>query len=519
MTVHWFSTALLTVKMGFFGYRDGVILVMVYSSQSLSQLSSGVSGLDTLLHGGLVSNRLYLAVGAPGTGKTMAGLHFLQAGLDANEDVLFIHGEESRKDIIANAAEIDINLADADFLDIGPESDFFTQSQSYDVVNPQDVGDDRLVADIRETIEQLDPDRVLIDPISQLQYIEPSEYQFRKRIIAFTRFLKERETTVLATKTPGIQMDEQLRSLSDGVIQLVHEEESRRIIVPKHRGVGQQDGSHGLEIHDDGLHVYPALRPDSHDRTFDPAQHPSGITGLDTLLDGGLERGTVTIISGPSGVGKSTTAAEFLHTVAVNEGGALAYLFEESLETFTHRGETFGIPITKLRENGGLTVEEILPQTQSPEEFAQLVKQQVETQDANLVVLDGIEGYQAAIKGGGDDVDLHKRLHALTQYLTNMNVTVVLLDERHQVTGLSRPTGSNISYLADNLLFQQYLGREGELQRVIGVLKKRVSDFETTPHRFQITANGIEVGSALTDIRGVLGGMPERSNDRRGSGT
>lgn len=487
---------------------------MGYSSQ-ITQLSSGIPGLDSLLHGGLVSNRLYLAIGVPGTGKTMTGLHFLQAGLEANEDVLFIHGEESQEDIIVNATEIGIDLTDANFLDIGPESDFFTQSQSYDVVNPQDVEDDRLIADIRDTIEQLDPDRVLIDPISQLQYIEPSEYQFRKRIIAFTRFLKERKTTVLATKTPGIQMDEQLRSLSDGVITLTHEDEIRRVNVSKHRGVGQQDGTHGLKIQDDGLHVYPALRPENHDRSFNPAQLSSDIDGLDDLLDGGLEQGTVTIISGPSGVGKSTTAAEFLQTAAINDAGALAYLFEESLETFTHRGESFGIPITQLREDGSLTVEEILPQTRSPEEFARLVKHQVEAQNAKLVVLDGIEGYRTAIKGGEGNVDLRKRFHALTRYLTNKNVTVILIDERHQVTGLPQPTGSNISYLADNLLFQQYLELNGELQRIVGVLKKRVSGFETAPRRFRITADGIEVGEPLTDVHGILDGITEHDDSDR----
>lgn len=483
---------------------------MKINNQSLTQLSSGVPGLDSLLHGGLVSNRLYLVIGVPGTGKTMVGIHFLRAGLEADEDVLFIHGEESRDDIIVNAAELGFDLADADFLDIGPQSEFFTESQSYDVVNPEDIEDTELIADIRGAIEDHDPDRVLIDPISQLQYIEPSEYQFRKRIIAFTRFLKDRETTVLATKTPGISMDEQLRSLSDGVIALDYGDEDRRISVPKHRGVGQQEGTHGLDIQSTGLEVYPAILPDRHDRTFDPMKLPSGIDGLDSLLDGGLEQGTVTIISGPSGVGKSTTAAEFLHTVATNEDGALAYLFEESLNTFTHRGETFGIPLTQLRDDGALTVEEIVPLAFSPEEFAQLVRTQVEDQAAKLVVLDGIEGYRASIKGGEGGVDLRQRLHALTRYLTNMNVTVILIDERHEVTGLPQPTGSNISYLADNLLFQQYIELEGELQRIVGVLKKRVSGFETSPRRFRITSDGIVVDDPLTNVHGILDGVPTR---------
>lgn len=483
---------------------------MTQSQQNFTRLSSGISGLDSLLHGGFVSNRLYLAIGSPGTGKTMLGIHFLVTGHENDESVLFIHGEESQADLIANAAKIGIELADIGFLDIGPESEFFTQSQSYDVVNPQDIADERLIGNIREAIEDRDPDRVLIDPISQLQYIEPNEYQFRKRIIAFTRFLKDRETTVLATKTPGAQMDEQLRSLSDGVIALDHEDEGRRIRVAKHRGVGQQDGTHGLEIRSSGLEVYPALVPERHERTFEPTQLASGIDGLDDLLEGGLEQGTVTIISGPSGVGKSTTATEFLHTAAETENGALAYLFEESIETFTHRAETFGVPITQLREEGLLTIEEIHPLTRSPEEFARLVEAQIEDQSANLVVIDGIEGYKNSIKGYEGDVDLQRRLHALTRYLTNMNVTVILIDERHAVTGLSQPTGSNISYLADNLVFQQYIELDGKLQRIVGGLKKRVSGFEHAPRQFTITPDGIEVGEPMVNVNGILEGTPER---------
>ncbi|MGM0606169.1 MAG: ATPase domain-containing protein, partial [Halobacteriota archaeon] len=270
---------------------------MPENSRPLLRLSSGVRGLDSLLHGGLVGHQLYLVTGEPGTGKTILGMQFLRAGLDNGENVLFIHGEESIDDLFLSAGELGIDLSEADFLDIGPESEFFTQSQSYDIVDPQDLEDDRLIADIRGKIEHHDPDRVLLDPINQLQYLEPSEYQFRKRIIAFTRFLKDRETTVLATKTPSVEVDEQLKSLSDGVIRLKYEEEGRRISVPKHRVVGQEAGTHGFEVQDTGIEVYPAIHLTDHDRTFDPIQLSAGVAGLDTLLGGGLERGTVTVMS------------------------------------------------------------------------------------------------------------------------------------------------------------------------------------------------------------------------------
>ncbi|WP_134668656.1 ATPase domain-containing protein [Halorussus marinus] len=485
---------------------------MTSSDRQFTRISSGISGLDTLLRGGFVNGRLYLVIGPPGAGKTLLGTQFLEAGLDAGETVLFIHGEESADDLRANTAELGIDLDDAAFLDVGPESDFFTRAQSYDVVKPRDVEDGHLIADIRDSIEAVDPDRVLIDPITHFQYLEPTEYQFRKRIISFARFLKNRGTTVLATKTPTEQMDTQLKSLSDGVITLNHGDEKagRRIRVPKHRGVGQRDGSHGMEIREGGVEVFPALVPETHSRRFEPTKFSSGIDGLDALLDGGLERGTVTILSGPSGVGKSTTAAEFLSTAAQHGDPALAYLFGESIETFTHRAEHFGNPVSDLHEEGSLLIEEIDSLAMSPEEFANQVRTQVERHAAELVVIDGIAGYKNAIKGGEDGVELRRRLRALTKYLIQMNASVILIDQRREVTGFPEPTSESVSYLADNIVFENYIEVGGELQRIVGVLKKRIGGFETVPRRFRITDDGLQIGESVSGMHGVVEGVPKR---------
>ncbi|MFC3478880.1 ATPase domain-containing protein [Halobacterium litoreum] len=474
---------------------------------SLSRYSSGISGLDALLGGGYISERMYLVLGRPGTGKTILGMSFLETGLRNGENVLYIHGEESREEILVNAARVGIDLADADFLDLGPDSEFFSEDRTYELVDPRDIADDRFVEDIRERIEALDPNRVLLDPISQLEALEPSKHQYRKRIISFMRFLRERGTTVVATETMEPGQHSEIESLSDGVVELERGDTGRRVAVPKHRGVETPNGTHGLEIRGEGIEVFPALVPPSDAREFDPRPLSSGVENFDTLLGGGLERGTVTILSGPTGIGKSTTAAEFLTTAADDGTNGVVYLFEENETTFTHRAASLDIPVAECRERGDLAVSVVEPLEKSPEEFAQMVRADLDEYDAEFVVIDGISGYKQALHG--NTADTTQKLHALTRYLKNVNVSVMLLDEISSVTGFAKPTSENITYLADNVVFMNYIERNGQIERVVGVLKKRVGDFENTLREFEISGDGIEVGEPLSDLRGILEGVPE----------
>lgn len=468
----------------------------------IARVDSGVDGLNDVLRGGFVPGRMYLVSGEPGTGKTLLGMEFLEAGLEEGETVLYIHGEESQEEILTNGRQLGLDLADVDFLDLGPSSAFFTENRSYDLVDPSSVDDDRYTEEIHDAIREIEPDRVVLDPITQLRYVEANEHQFRKRILAFMRFLKERGTTVVATATLSGESTAHsgIRSLSDGVVELSHTDTGRRITVAKHRGFGQQAGSHGMEITSDGIDVFPSLVPERIERPFQPRKMASGVERLDTLLDGGFDRGTVNFITGPTGAGKSTIATQFLAAAAADGANAVAYLFEEGTDTFVHRSESVGIPIESLREEGALSVRAIEPLALSAEEFAH----RVDDKSADVVLIDGIDGYKVSIQG--DKQALVGKLHALTRHLKNQNVTVLVTDEVSEVTGMTSATSSNLSYIADTILFLSYVERVGSLQKVIGVLKKRTGGFERTLREFEMDEQGLHVGDALTDITGILQG-------------
>jgi circadian clock protein KaiC len=103
------------------------------------QCPTGVSGLDEVLHGGLVPQRAYLVRGGPGTGKTTLGLHFLHTGVSLGESALLITLESNESQLRADAASQGLDLKGIVVLDLSPTREFFAQSQSYDIFTPADV--------------------------------------------------------------------------------------------------------------------------------------------------------------------------------------------------------------------------------------------------------------------------------------------------------------------------------------------------------------------------------------------
>lgn len=478
-----------------------------------SRVSSGIEGLDTLLHGGLVPNRTYMVRGRSGTGKTIVGYHFLAEGLSNGENVLYITFEETAAELAENAATLGFEFSEVPVLDLSPTGGEFLDEESYSMLTPSEVEGQSTKSAIAEAVDEHRPDRVVIDPLSQLRHLSPDEYQFTQTAASLMRYLKDSGATTLFTSQPDAeQADEGLQYLCNGSITISRTDEGRFLQIEKFRGSDFRSGTHALRIDDGrGIRLFPKIRLENHHHASTFETISSNVASLDALLGGGLERGSITLISGPSGVGKSTTATTLAKAFADRDERAALYLFEESEESFKHRSAAVGLPVSEHIESGHMALEAIEPLTLSADEFADRVRTDVEANDTKFVLIDGTAGYELSLHAEGSD--LRKELHALARYLRNVGVTVVIADEIQDVTGGFRASDSHVSYLADNILFLRYIEVRGEIRKAAGVLKKRFGSFESTLRSFRIDSDGIHIGDPLDDLRGVLTGTPTWEGD------
>jgi RecA-superfamily ATPases implicated in signal transduction len=472
------------------------------------RLSLGVSGLDSILAGGVLPERSYLVRGGPGTGKTILGLQYLLAGIENDETALYLSFEEPPENIIENAARLGFDVSGVEFLDLTPSGELFSDTRPYSIFEPDEVEVGTLTETISETVDRLQPDRIVLDSVNRMEALTADRYQFRQQLISMLEQLTDVGGTVLFTTQPTSEMpDDELQFLVDGTLELEFGPKGRTVQITKLRGSSFQSGRHTVRITDTGMVVYPKLVPGEYEREFVPETVSSGVVGLDSLLNGGIERGTVTVLSGSTGVGKTTTGTSFAVESATRGERAAVYLFEESTGTFRHRCSGIGMPVDERAADGTLAIEAVEPVTISPDEFAHAVREEVETHGTQFVMIDGISGYRLSMRS--DDDDIVTELHSLCRYLKNMGVTTVLLDDVSNITGNTEVTSHQISYLADNVIMLRYLEVDSELKKAVGVLKKRASDFERSLRSFEITADGIQIGEKLTGLRGILSGSPE----------
>lgn len=472
---------------------------------SSMRISTGVAELDEILHGGFIRRRAYLVRGDPGCGKTTLGMHFLCAGVKRKEAALFVSLGESQDQVYADAASIGLDMKGVAFLDLSANSHFFNEMESYDLLDSIELDEESYVQKIIRQIGMLKPQRVFLDTMTQLRILSPDTFQFRRQVLAFLNFLTEQEATVLFTsESNDVTPDGDLKAISDGIINLISTPSGRKLSVSKFRGSGYSSGLHDMRLTEKGLEVFPRLNPRIYMRHYEWERISSGVPELDDLLHGGVSRQTITIVTGPSGVGKTTLGLQFMREAASRGERSLICLFEEWEEMLLQRSEAINIPVRAMTLAESLFIKQIEPLSYNAGEFAYKIRKEVEEKHISILMIDSIAGYRLSVQGE----DLVSQLHGLCKYLQNVGVTVLLINEINEIGSEFKVTDIGISYIADNIIFMRYIENQGELRKAIGVLKKRLTDFDKSMREFEITRYGIKVGEPLTELRGILGKTP-----------
>lgn len=473
-------------------------------------ISTGIPGLDTVLHGGLTPNRIYLAQGVPGSGKTTLALQFLMEGAARGERSLFVALSETAQELHESAASHGWSLEGIDIHELLPMGDQLDPAQQYTMFHPSEVELGEATQRILEAVAQAQPQRLVIDSLAEIRLLAGSTLRFRRQVLALKQFFTGRGITVLLLdECPSDQEELHVHTIVHGAIELAQMRpqyggDRRRLRVSKYRGRGFASGYHDYVIEPGGVRVFPRLVAAHHRRGGEHGVMPSGLAALDALLGGGLDRGTSTLLLGAAGTGKSSLAAHFLSAAAGRGERAAMFLFDESVRSMLIRARSTGLDLERHIESGMLHVQSLDPAELSPGEFIQSIRDAVEEAGARLVVIDSLNGYVNAMT---EEHFVLIQLHELLAYLGQLGVVTVMINAQQGVVG-HMPSPIDISYLADTVVLLRYFESRGEVRQAISVLKKRTGAHEHTIRELRIGSDGLSIGEPLRRFRGVLTGVP-----------
>lgn len=487
---------------------DALLAPLNMTTDDLPRCSTGVSGLDAILNGGFRSGYSYVIKGSPGVGKTTVALQFLMDGVARGEQALYVTLSESDAELGDVARSHGWDIRQIAVVDLSLLRREIREKQS--MFKPLDAERGNIVGGVLKQFNERKPARVVIDSVAELRLLCGDPLAYRHQILELKEAFANSATTLFLEDNRPAGDEEDLEAITHGAIELEKTtsdfgSEKRRLKVRKMRGSDFHAGYHNYSIHKGGLAVYPRLHSGKEARGSQGGAISSGLPEFDRLLGGGLDRGTSSLFSGPTGTGKSTFSLKFACEAAKAGEKVAIFSFEESTRTTMQRAESMGFGLKQWVDAGTVTIRQIDPGELSPGEFVHAIREAVITRGVGMVIVDSLNGYLNAMP---DERFLSIQLHELLMFLSQHGVVTILTVAQHGVIDV---TGGPIdaSYLADTLVVMRYFEAFGKVKKAISVVKKRSSAHEEAIREYRFDKEGIRMGEPLEAFQGVLTGTPQ----------
>ncbi|MFN2397486.1 MAG: ATPase domain-containing protein [Gemmatimonadaceae bacterium] len=488
----------------------------------IRSLPSGVPGLDAVLGGGLPEYSFNLVVGGPGAGKTTLAHQIMFANASVERPALYftVLGEPTLKML---RYQRQFSFFDPELA--GSAIQFINLSAE---VMERDLGE--VLKRIVSEIERTKPGIVVVDSFRTIGGQLGSSDQ--GRTFDIEQFVQRLALTLTSWEVTsfllGEYTEEEQRNpvftVADGIIWLSQATDRnsvvRKLQVVKTRGRAPMPGLHTFRITDAGLQIFPRIPEQTRKRQLQKRERLStGVPGMDEMIGGGVIAGDAIMLTGPAGSGKSTVATQFMVAgLGKGETGVIA-VFEEYPQEYLARADKRNPDVGKMIKAGKLEVIYLRPLDLSVDEALAAILDAVGRLGAKRVVIDSLSGFEVALAPTFRE-DFRESLYRLVGTLTATGVTVFMTAEVSEGFRDARFTSEKVSFITDEIIIQRYIEMEGELRRVMAVIKMRGSEHSHEFRTYEVTAKGVVVGGPLTEYDGIITGVPtlrtKRAKAKRG---
>lgn len=458
----------------------------------VAKISTGIRGLDTILHGGLPRGHTILFSGGPGTGKTVLAMEFLCRCAGAGEPGLFVSFEEPVEDLRANSRSIGLDTGPLEAADKLKVLHFQIPHQA---VLSGEFNIQGLLALIGGHCRSLGVTTIVLDAVDMLLRVFRHPEKEREQMYVLNDWLRRHSLTSIVT-VKSMEEEKQAYSfldfMADCIISLDQRTDeqvrTRRLKVVKYRGSGFLSNEHPYVISSSGTVLLPVsgvtLEYPAGDRRIS-----TGNEVFDRITEGGFFQGASILVAGPSGSGKTTLASTFARAAGSRNEKTLYVSFEESRSVLLARVKSVGIDLEQDVDAGRLKICSLLPETAGIEEHLLWIFDMVDRFGPDHLVLDAIT---ACRRMGSEPAEFDFLLRLIT-FCRKKRITCVYTNQIDTMKTVAQISGFRLSSVMDMLVSLQYVDNGTGLSRRLLVVKSRGSGHSMQYHPFTLTGLGIDI--------------------------